>query len=67
MYSLKYHRQTFFIFSGASCEADIFHNMPRQNIVPIVVAACLAGIILVIIIAYFVSKNIGQSAYRPME
>jgi hypothetical protein len=52
---------------GASCEADIFHSLPKQNIVPIVVAACLAGIILIIIVAYFISKNIGQSAYRPMD
>ena len=55
------------LVSGSSCQADIFDALPKQNIVPIVVATCLACIIIIIVIAYFISKNLGQNAYRAMD
>ena len=53
-------------FAALVCEQDVMSNLPRRKVVPIIVAACLAGLIIIIIVAYFISKNIGHSAYRPM-
>ena len=57
----------FFLCPASSCDTDIYNNLPHQNIVPIIVAACLAGIIMIIIVAYFITKHLGQNPYKAMD
>lgn len=57
----------YFFFSDAKCAPDVEKELPHQNIVPVAVAACLAGIILVIIVAYFFVKNRYKSPYKGLD
>ncbi|KAK2159378.1 hypothetical protein LSH36_154g09000 [Paralvinella palmiformis] len=59
--------QTGVFSEGASCKPDIDKNIPHQNIVPVAVAACLAGVIVVIVIAYFFIKKRPSTQYSAME
>ncbi|XP_064622663.1 lysosome-associated membrane glycoprotein 1-like [Lineus longissimus] len=47
------------------CEGD--KSSPEQNIVPIAVAGCLAGIILIVILGYLISKRTHKPTYTTFD
>lgn len=51
----------------ATCSSDLELALPKRNVVPIAVAACLAGLIALIVIVYFFVKNKHQTIYSSME
>jgi hypothetical protein len=52
---------------SAQCAADVAASLPQQNVVPIAVAGCLAGIIVIILIGYFVVRQRSKLNYSGIE
>ena len=62
-----YHRPAFVISSDVRCVADLSFGLSHQHMVTVVVAACLASTILIILIAYVIVKSRNKLRYATMD